>query len=133
MHERISRDDATTHQFLQAPADNAVMHSATREIIRQLSEQHGVPSERQLAVECGMSQSTLHRFMKGETDSLEFRHLQAIAKRFQITVSQLIGETPVEADPKIRTVVRAMEAMPEYKKDVLVAASESLLQGNKPH
>lgn len=85
-----------------------------------------VRSERQLAIDCGMSQTTLNRFMKGETDSLDFVHLQTLAHYFGLTISQLIGETPFDEDRKVRAVLLAMQQMPEYKKDVLVATSTAL-------
>lgn len=110
------------------------MHQKTRQIIKQLMIDNDISSERQLALECRMSQSTLHRFLKGETESLEFNHLQAIAQRLSLNVSQLIGELPFSADPKLRIVALAMEHMPEYKKDMLVAASHSLAQPDaQPH
>lgn len=93
---------------------------------------HGIDSERQLALDCGMSQSTLNRFMKGQTDSLDFLHIQTIAHHFSLTVSQLIGETPIEGDQKVRAVTLAMQQMPEYKKDMLVAASNSLIEPGGP-
>ncbi|WOI43765.1 helix-turn-helix transcriptional regulator [Acidovorax sp. BLS4] len=104
------------------------MHEKTREIIRRLMAEGGITSERQLASDCGMTQSTLNRFMKGATDSLEFQHIQTIAHYFGLTVSQLIGETPFNEDRKVRVVTLAMEQMPEYKKDMLVAASSALTE-----
>lgn len=131
MHGCIARHDAPMHQLVQVLSDNSPMHEVTRDIIRMLMAEQGIASERQLAIDCGMSQSTLNRFLKGETDTLDFNHLQALAQYFSLTVSQLIGETPFEADPKIRVVTVAMQQMPEYKKDVLVAASSSLTQPDK--
>lgn len=128
MQKCIGLHDASMHYVLQAEFENAGMHTRTREILKQLMADHQVASERQLAHDCNMSQSTLHRFIKGETETLDFHHLQTLAHHFQLTVSQLIGETPFNSDAKIRTVVMAMERMPEYKKDVLVAASSSLTQ-----
>lgn len=102
------------------------MHEKTREIIKKLMTHNDIRSERQLAIDCNMSQTTLNRFMKGETDSLDFVHLQTVAHYFGLTVSQLIGETPFDEDRKVRTVMLAMQQMPEYKKDVLVATSTAL-------
>lgn len=104
------------------------MHSATRALIKQLMAERDIASERQLALDCDMSQTTLHRFLNGKTESLEFMHLQTLAHYFGLTVSQLIGEVPLTEDPKIRAVLLAMQQMPEYKKDVLVAASFSLAE-----
>lgn len=116
------------HYIMQAEFENAGMHRRTREILKQLMAEHHIASERQLARDCSMSQSTLHRFIKGETETLEFHHLQSLAHHFSLTVSQLIGETSFSTDPKIRVVMFAMEHMPEYKKDVLVAASSTLAE-----
>lgn len=120
---------------MQAFPENAGMHEKTREIIRKLMTDNDIRSERQLAMDCNMSQTTLNRFMKGETDSLDFVHLQTVARYFGLTVSQLIGETPFDDDRKVRAVVLAMQQMPEYKKDVLVATSTALNEsadGDRP-
>lgn len=107
------------------------MHEQTREIIRKLMTANAVPSERRLAIDCQMNQSTLQRFMANETDSLNFNNLQSIAQHFGVTVSQLIGETPLQEDVKIRQVVMAMQTMPEYMKDVVVATSQTLANKEK--
>jgi DNA-binding Xre family transcriptional regulator len=114
------------HYTTQAYSDNASMHEETRNILSRLMVKEEVPSERHLALACEMSQSTLHRFLKGETEALEFKHLQALAHYFSLTVSELTGETPFDPDRKVRAVTLAMQRMPEYKKDMLVAASSSL-------
>lgn len=128
MHQNIINHNASVHYVQCVFSDNRGMHEQTRENIKQLMARNEVPSERQLALDCGMSQSTLHRFMKGDTDSLDFVHLQSIAHNFGITVSQLIGETPLDEDRKVRSVLLAMQQMPEYKKDMLVAASVALTE-----
>jgi len=132
MHPYITHDNASAHYYWQAIPENARMHEMTRANIRKLMDEFEVPSERQLAMDCNMSQSTLNRFMKGDTDSLDFIHLQKLAHYFSLTVSQLIGETPFEADRKVRVVLLAMQQMPEYKKDMLVAASNSLTEHTTP-
>lgn len=128
MHQCIITRDAPPHQEDFEAADNARMHEKTREIIKSLIAANGVASERQLAIDCGISQSTLSRFMNGTTDSLDFVNLQTIAHHFGLTVSQLIGESPYDEDRKVRAVLQAMQQMPEYKKDMLVAASVALTQ-----
>lgn len=122
----IMHHDAQAHQVPRIATNNALMHEQTREIIRKLMSDHKITSDRRLALECNMDQSTLHRFMTKKTDTLNFNHIQAIAQYFEVTVSQLIGETPLHEDPKIRKVLLAMESLPEYKKDVIVATSQSL-------
>lgn len=128
MFPNIGNHNALMHQSAQAFSENARMHEATRVNIRKLMAQHEVKSERQLALDCNITQSALNRFLKGESETLEFLALQTLAHYFGLTVSQLIGETPFETDPKIRVVTLAMQQMPEYKKDMLVAASSSLAQ-----
>ena len=130
MHQCIITHDASMHRYMQALPDNARMHEKTREIVRKLMKDNDIRSERQLAIDCEMSQTTLNRFMKGETDSLDFVHLQTLAHYFWLTVSQLIGETPFDEDRKVRMVMLAMQQMPEYKKDALVATSTALAESN---
>ena len=108
------------------------MHQKTRQIIVEQMKAQEVPSERHLALACDMSQSTLNRFLSGETEALEFKHLQAIAHYFSLTVSQLIGETPFTDDRKIRAVTLAMQSMPEYKKDAVVSVTFSLKEPDEP-
>jgi transcriptional regulator with XRE-family HTH domain len=132
MHQRIMHDDASTHQAVISASHNSGMHEKTRENIRKLIAGEPGLSERRLAMDCGMNQSTLNRFMKGESDTLEFNNLQQLAHYFSLTVSQLIGEVPFEEDRKVRSVVLAMQQMPEYKKDMLVAATLSLAQPDDP-
>jgi transcriptional regulator with XRE-family HTH domain len=127
MRKCIGRNDASTHYERQGISDNQPMHEQTRPNIKRLLTEHDM-SERQLAIACGMSQTTLNRFLKGHTETLDYGNLRSIAHYFDLTVSQLTGETPLMADRKIQSVVLAMEAMPDYKKDMLVAASSSLLE-----
>lgn len=122
----IMQHDAMAHQVFFAKANNQPMHEKTRAIIRDLMRANEIESERRLALDCGMDQSTLHRFLAAKTDTLNFSHIQALAHHFGITVSQLIGEVPIEQDQKIRSVVLAMQQLPEYKKDAIVATSRAL-------
>ncbi len=120
------------HYVMQAFSDNAAMHEETRKILARLMKEQKVPSERHLALVCEMSQSTLHRFLKGETETLDFKHLQALAHYFSLTVSELTGETPMDPDRKVRAVALAMQKMEEFQKDMMVAASSSLSQPATP-
>lgn len=129
----IMQHDANVHQVVFAKANNPRMQGKTKEILLSLMQQYQVPSERALAIACEMDQSTLHRFLSGKTDSLRIEHLVALAHYFDITVSQLIGETPLEQDQKMVTVMKAMQRLPEYKKDVLVATSAALSADASEH
>jgi transcriptional regulator with XRE-family HTH domain len=116
--------------------DNAQMHSddrtGTRAIITALMAKHGFTSERALAEAAGIDQSSFNRYMREETAYLSIKSLQALAEILQCTSSQLLGETPLEDDPKVAKVLRAMETLPEYMKDVIVATSKTLLDSKKP-
>lgn len=116
--------------------DNARMHSddklGTRAIITSLMAKRGFESERALAEAAGIDQSAFNRYMREETAYLSVKSLQALAEVLQCTSSQLLGETPMESDPKVATVMRAMETLPEYMKDVIVATSKTLLDSKKP-
>jgi DNA-binding Xre family transcriptional regulator len=127
MHKSMVEHNAPKHYSTQVFLHNADMHEATRANIQNLMAK-AKKNTSQLAQSCSMQQSTLHRFLKGETATMELRNLLALAEYFGLTVSQLIGEVPFDPDPKIRAVTQAMEKMPEYKKDVLVAASATLIK-----
>lgn len=103
------------------------MHEKMRANLQALMSEAQI-SERKLATACGFNQSSLNRFMAGLTSSMSLDHVMAMANYFDLTVSQLIGETGFTEDRKIRSVLIAMEHMPEYKKDALVAASTSLVE-----
>ena len=98
-----------------------------RQIIQTLIDESG-KSVRAVAIEAGMQQPALHRYLSGETEELEAKNYVALALHFGVTVSQLIGEVPFEADPKIRAMTRLMEHLPEDKKAALLAAGNAFAQ-----
>lgn len=105
--------------------------AAARRIIRAQLEARGW-NEKQLAELVGVNQSTISRLMRETTDDVRFSTLQAIANVFGLSVSQIIGEEPIEADSHLRTVRQAMQRMPEYVKDALVDFTKRLVDGT-PH
>lgn len=130
----IMHQYARTHQDFDTASNNSHMQDKTRQNLLKLMIENEITSERSLALACGMDQSTLNRFMSGKTDTLRLEHVVALAHYFDITVSQLIGETPLEQDQKLITVMKAMQTLPEYKKDVLVATSAALsTEQGAPH
>jgi hypothetical protein len=52
--------------------------------------------------------------------------LRVLAAYFEVTVSQLIGETPLECDDDTDAVLRAMQAMAPYRKAALVSMARTL-------
>lgn len=110
---------------------NASMHHGKadpREIIRKLMEAHDIQSETELAHRADVDQSTVNRYMSGKTAWLSTRYLVAIANCLGVTTSQLLGEVPLDADPKTAAVLKAMQTLPEYLKDIVVATSQSLAE-----
>ena len=82
----------------------------------------------QLAHASGVSQPNIHRFLSGDTGHMTLDHLAALASALGATVGEIIGERYMQPDEKTRRVLRAMEDMPEYKKDAVVSTAEALSQ-----
>lgn len=88
-------------------------------------------SQRRLAELGGIDQPSLSKYLSGVSADIQVSTLKAIAEVLGTTVAHLLGETTYPADPKIARVVHAMETMPEYKKDAVVATSSALTE--QPH
>jgi transcriptional regulator with XRE-family HTH domain len=125
-------DDALMHYFSQAPHDNSAVHNPyepqrdPREIIEDLRVSRGYRSNRALAIAAGVQQTTLSRYMAGETKDMEMANFRAIADALEVTVSQLLGETPIFSDPRMNTVLRVMERLPDVGRDAIVATANAL-------
>lgn len=72
-------------------------HLKFREIIGQLMESMDNISENKLAGEIGMPQQTIHRLLSGATPDPRISTLKPIAKYFNITIGQLIGDEPIKS------------------------------------
>ena len=51
-----------------------------------------------LAEKCGISQPTIHRILKGKHADPRISTLSSIAKAYGVTVSQIIGDVPLNLD-----------------------------------
>jgi len=96
-----------------------------RTAIQSLMDEQGL-SQRRLAELSGVDQPTLSKYLTGVTTDLKVTTLMSIAEALNTTAAFLIGEASYINDPKIVRVLRAMESMPEYKKDAVVATSSAL-------
>jgi transcriptional regulator with XRE-family HTH domain len=76
----------------------ATQHKHPREIIEELRKARGFPSQRALALAADISQPTLSRYLAGKTDDMDTRHWVALAQALETTVSQLLGEVPLQHD-----------------------------------
>ncbi len=82
-----------------------------------------------IAEKSGVPQPTISRFLSGETGSMQLDTLWSICGALGVSVAEIIGERPVELDDKARRVVKAMENLPDYKKEVVVSTAETLAKG----
>lgn len=89
----------------------------------------------QLADAVGKSNPTVSDWESGEIKKLEADSLLSICEALHISPRWLqYGEGSMAAnylDPKIEAVSKAMQTMPEYKKDVLVQTSTALAEPKK--
>lgn len=84
-------------------------------------------SLRQVALQAGIGQPTLQRYMTGVTDELELRTLRAVGKLFGVTVSELIGEVPLLSDVPTRSIITMLAAMTLAQREQLVRVAKELL------
>jgi predicted XRE-type DNA-binding protein len=111
--------------------DNSFMNwELIREKLAQLIETSGL-SHNDLQTKSGVPQPTISRFMNGETQFMQLDNLAALAKALDSTVAEIIGERPLQVDLRTRRVLKAMEVLPDYKKEVLVNTAETLAKGEK--
>lgn len=54
--------------------------------------------------------------------------LKVLASYFKLTISQLLGETPLEEDNQTQTLLHVMQVLPKYKRDVLVNTALTLAE-----
>ena len=67
----------------------------TRDRIQALIKQTDGMTQAKLAKELGISESTLSRFLRGETTKLGDNHIINIAKIFHVSTDFLLGETNI--------------------------------------
>lgn len=84
-------------------------------------------SQRRLAELAGIDQPSLNKYLNGQTQDIMAGNLVSIAGALGVSVAYLAGESP-ERDAKVATVVRAMEALPDYMKDAVVATAAALAE-----
>lgn len=97
-----------------------------RDIIRKLAAAKGFRSDRALARAAGVSQPTLSRYMSRKTGDMDVGNFRLIAATLGVTLSELLGETALYSDPRVTSVVHAMESLPDEGKDALIAAAVAM-------
>ena len=106
--------------------DNSAMNwNYVRGALVRLRDEKGW-SDNQLAEKSGVPQPTISRFFAETSESMMLDTLSALTKALGVTVAEVIGEKPIEIDDKTRRVMKAMQEMADYKKDVVVSTAETL-------
>lgn len=86
----------------------------------------GVSVEK-VADACGISVQAVYKWMNGATQQISGENLVELARLTNYEARWIIkGVGDKRKDPKAVAVCLAMEQMPEYKKDMIVQASNSL-------
>jgi transcriptional regulator with XRE-family HTH domain len=118
--------------FVKRSPENACVHNRyiaencdPRDVIKTLLKRKGLTARR-LALDADISQPSLSRYLQGKSDTMEMPTWRALAARLEVTVSQLLGETPLTPDGQVEQVVRAMERLPEIQRTALVAAATAM-------
>jgi len=104
-----------------SPMNWNFVRGALQKVIGEKGWSHNLIAEKS-----GVPQPTISRFINGESKAMELENLSAICKALGVSVAEVIGERPIELDDNARRVIKAMEQLPEYKKQVVVSTAETL-------
>ena len=96
-----------------------------RQTLQALIERDGLNPTR-LAQATGISQPTISRFLDGTAATMELETVKLLARHFKVTVSQLIGETPLEDEGDLMFAYKAMQSMPPYQVRQVLRIIETL-------
>ncbi len=77
-------DHSSAHQF--------------RSVLKELMYRHHITAT-ELARRIDLPQPTVHRLLAGKTEDPKLSTLSIIAQYFQVSIDQLLGATPLEANP----------------------------------
>lgn len=83
-------------------------------------------SDNEFAERSGVPQPTISRFLAGTSESMMLNTLAALCKALEVSVAEIIGERSIDLDHRTRRVMKLMEDMADYKKDVVVSTAETL-------
>lgn len=101
-------------------------HADPRQIIRRLMNARGFKSARELALHANVSQPSLARYLSGYSEDMEMATWRKLAASLDVTVSQLLGEVPIQDDRMVAEVTKAMRQLPEDLRAALAAAATAL-------
>ena len=97
-----------------------------RDIIERLRVARGFRSLRALALEAGVSQPTLQRYMTHQTEAMEVGNLLALAQTLGVTLSELIGEVPIGSSAVARDLQRLVFQLSDSEQEQLLRIGQAL-------
>lgn len=106
--------------------------SDSRKIIDALRIARGFTSARALAIAADIPQPTLSRYLAGTSETMELQNWIALANTLEVTVSQLLGEVPIDLDPKILQVTQIMDRLEEWQREVMVMTANAMAAALPP-
>ena len=120
-----------------ASFENALMHYGRepphpRDIIRQLLKTKGYRSARQLALKAGIAQPNLSRYLNGTSDSMEAASFQALARELGVTLSELMGEVPLDSSTLLREVQQVFSRMTPEEQRQWIRLGQVLVHDDPP-
>ena len=108
--------------------DNTLMHiSQLRPILQQLMDAQAL-SATKLAELSGVPQPTISRLLNGTTDTMLLETVVALAAKLEVTVSQLIGETPIDHNKERQKAYMLLQQLPGYQVSPAVKILDALAQ-----
>jgi transcriptional regulator with XRE-family HTH domain len=131
-------------QFERNPkTENPSMHETIRANIRSLMERDRIAHEKTLALDAGVEQSKLNRYLNHRIAEPGMEFFCKLADHFDVSLDQLVGRAPLpredapinEAyhfDDRTLTAMRVMEELPDQYKDALLASANALAASTKP-
>lgn len=89
-------------------------------------------SATKLAEVSGVSQPTISRLLNGTTDTMEWETLQLLGAALGVTVSQLIGEVPIDDNQQRQHAYMLLQGVPAYQLPAAVKILDALAQPAPP-
>lgn len=102
-----------TCQTNNALVNYALPKEHPRVIIEKLRLDRKIRSVRALAIQAGIPQPSLARYLNGSSETMEVQSFQALAQVLGVTLSELLGEVPLGSSLVAREVQQLAGRMDE--------------------
>lgn len=123
IHQRITKASTGLEN---APVHKPDEMNKARATIDALRVRHQFASVRALAGAAGIPQPTLSRFMSGRTSSMEVANFQALARLFGVTLSELLGEVPLDQRSDVRELSKVYATLTTVQQEQLLRIARAL-------